>query len=285
MKTKFLSLLVVFFLVANAFSQSNLNNYKYIIIPEKYEFLKENDQFQLNSLTEFLFNKYGFQAFMEGENYPDDLNANRCLALTTDVIKDSSMFKTKLQIELKNCNGLTVYTTKVGESREKDFNKAYAEALRNAFKELETKNYKYVPINNGSEVIVKETKNQTEVVKEIAKLKAEIENLKQDKETQVVITEEPKESVPMVEVPKEDILKVISASENVSGVLYAQAIENGFQLVDSSPKVVYKIKNTSLENVFMVEGKNATLYKKENNWIMEYYENNVLKQEVLNIKF
>lgn len=281
MKTNFLSLLVVCFITTSIFSQSNLNNYKYIIVPKKYDFLKEADKFQLNSLTEFLFNKYGFQAFMEDGEYPEDLNSNRCLALTSNVKEDSSMFKTKLQIELKNCNGLTVYTTQVGETREKDYNKAYAEALRNAFKELETINYNYVPMDKGSVTVVKETNNnQVEVVNQIAELKAEIENLKQEKETPVVLAEEPKVTGAVVEVSK-----TVNASQNVSGILYAQAIDNGFQLVDSTPKVVYKIKNTSLENVFMVEGKNATLYKKENNWIMEYYENNVLKQEVLNIKF
>ena len=67
--------------------------------------------------------------------------------------------------------------------------------------------------------------------------------------------------------------------------MYAQAVDNGFQLVDSSPKVVYRIKNTSMDNVFLVEGKNATLYKKDNQWVMEYYENDILKQDVLNIKF
>lgn len=281
MKTKILSLVLVFFMTSNIFSQSSLNNYKYIIIPKKYGFLKSDDQFQLNSLTQFLFNKYGFEALMEGGTYPDDLNANRCLALTTDVVKDSGFLKTKLQIELKNCNGLTVYTTQEGESREKDFSKAYSEALRNAFKELQTINYKYVP-GKLTDSIVKETNNQTEVKNEIAQLKAEIENLKQVKETPVSPSVVPNTTQTVVEAA---VPQVTSSNENVSGVLYAQAIDNGFQLVDSAPKVVYKIKKTSMENVFLVEGKNATLYKKDGNWIMEYYENNILKQDVLDIKF
>ena len=279
MNTKILSIIVVFLITANLFSQSSLNNYKYIIIPKKYDFLKEADKFQLNSLTEFLFNKYGFQAFMESENYPDDLNADRCLALTSNVKEDSSIFKTKLQIELVNCNGLTIYTTQFGESREKDFSKAFSEALRNAFKELETINYKYVAIEKGSVTVPKEANSQTsEVVSQIAELKAEIENLKQEKEKQVVAA--PKEITAVSEAPN-----IPSSNGNGSGVLYAQSIENGFQLVDSTPKVIYKIKNTSMENMFLVEGKNATLYKKGDQWIMEYYENNVLKQDVLNIKF
>ncbi len=81
MKTKFLSLFAIFFLVIGAFSQSNLNNYKYVIVPKKYDFLKEKDQYQLNSLTEFLFNKYGFQAFMEGANYPEDINKKQMFSI------------------------------------------------------------------------------------------------------------------------------------------------------------------------------------------------------------
>ncbi|OYX25443.1 MAG: hypothetical protein B7Z06_07255 [Flavobacteriales bacterium 32-35-8] len=281
MNIKTLSFLVVLLMTSSLFAQSSLNNYKYIIIPKQYDFLREADKFQLNSLTEFLFNKYGFKAYMEEGNYPDDLKANRCLALTSNLIKDSSMFKTRLMIELKNCNGLTVYTTQAGESREKDFKTAYSEALRNAFKELQNINYKYVPAEQVSENIInKEPNNQADVSKEIAQLKAEIENLKQEKETPVVIAEESKVTEAVIEVSK-----TVSASQNTSDVLYAQAIENGFQLVDSSPKVVYKIKNTSMENMFLVEGRNATLYKKGDHWIMEYYENNVLKQDVLNIKF
>lgn len=269
-------------MTSSVFSQTSLNNYKYIIIPKKYGFLKSDDQFQLNSLTKFLFNKHGFEAVMEGESYPDDLNANRCLALTTDVIKDSGFLKTKLQIELRNCNGLTVYTSKEGESREKDYSKAYSEALRNAFKELEIMNYKYVPGAKTSEITVQDTNNQTEVSKEIAQLRAEIQNLKQEKETQAspvsVVND-------LQQATENSNTQVASLVENNSGVLYAQAIDNGFQLVDSSPKVIYKIKNTSMENMFLVEGRNATLYKKDNQWIMEYYENNILKQDVLNIKF
>lgn len=283
MNTKILSFVIGFLMTTCLFSQSSLNNYKYVIVPKKYGFLKSDDQFQLNSLTKFLFNKYGFEAFLEGESYPDDLMKNRCLALTTDVIKDNAFLKTKLLVELKNCNGLTIYTTQAGESREKDFNRAYSEALRGAFKDLEAMNYKYVANNtNVIEANPAETNNNTEVTKEIAQLRAELENLKQEKEAQVGQIEGANVSLPKGETI---VTEAPSVGESNLGVLYAQAIENGFQLVDSTPKVVYKIKNTSMENVFLVEGRQATLYKKDNNWVMEYYENNILKQDVLNIKF
>lgn len=292
MKLKYFAILVTCLLSTSIFSQANLNNYKYVIIPNKYDFLKEADQYQLNSLTEFLFDKHGFQPLMEGSNYPEDVIRNRCLALKSNVIKDSGLFKTKLTVELKNCNDQVVYTSEMGESREKEYQRAYNEALRDAFKSIEALNYKYVPSTNSPIAVSQNVETESEVSKEIQQLREEIQNLKKEKEAVVTDKIEPKVEV-VAEVPvKEAVVKEVVtadtppvAKEAPSGVLYAQAIENGFQLVDSTPKVVYKIKKTSIDGVFLVENKNATLYKKDANWILEYYENNVLKQDVLNIKF
>ena len=70
-----------------------------------------------------------------------------------------------------------------------------------------------------------------------------------------------------------------------SNILYAQITDNGFQLMDKTPMVVYKIKRTGLNNVYLVDGKNAIIYKNGESWMLEYYQNNTLKQDVLNIKF
>jgi len=290
MKSKYIALLLAVFMSVTMFSQTNLNNYKYVIVPNKFDFLKEKDQYQLNSLTKFLFQKYGFEALMEGEKYPEDLIRNRCLALKSNLIKDSGMFKTKLGLELKDCNDAVVYTSEYGESREKDYQKAYTEALRNAFNSIEALAYSYQPGAMIATSAPQEThETNTAVAAEIQQLKEEIQNLKKEKEVVVEVAEQEVTIVPEVQAVKQPIKEVkkteVVVKEASTGVLYAQAIENGFQLVDSSPKVVYKIKKTGIADVFMVENKNATLYKKGDNWILEYYENNVLKQEELTIKF
>lgn len=292
MKIKIFTILTVLFVISSTFAQSNLNDYKYVIVPKKYEFLKEANQYRLNELTKFLFNKYGFETLMEGNTYPEDLIRNRCLALKSDVTKDSGLFKTKLNVELKDCNDLIVYTSQVGESREKNYEKAYNEALRDAFKSFESINYHYVPKPTNEVVETKEeTRNNVEVAQQIQQLKDEIENLKQEKKPEVVEAVVPKieekaEAV-VAETPVEsgNAMEEVGVKEVLPGVLYAQAINNGFQLVDSSPKVVYKIKKTSLENVFLVEGLDGTLLNKNGQWILEYYDNGSLKQKVLNIKF
>ncbi|MEC3906903.1 hypothetical protein VOI54_07720 [Tamlana sp. 2201CG12-4] len=298
MKTKFFSILMMCFVVSSIFSQTNLNKYKYVIVPWNFDFLKQKDQYQLNSLTQFLFNKYGFNAIMEGEDYPEDLQVNRCLGLKSDVIKDSGMFKTKLNVVFKDCNDRVVYTSEVGESREKDYKSAYSMALRDAFKSIEALNYNYVPNESVTSLASQTVAAKTEVSDEIQALKQEIETLKKEKASEAVVEVAPNNKpivVPVTlpeEVEGDASTKPMEASKMEEGVkavlasvLYAQEIENGFQLVDSSPKVVYKIKKTNLDNVFLVENKSAIVFKKGDEWILEFYEKNVLKQETLNIKF
>ncbi len=280
MKTKYLLPFIVSGLISGSvFAQSNLNEYKYIIVPKKFDFLKEKDQYQLNSLTQFLFDKYGFKTLIEGESYPEDLAKNRCLALRSDVMKDSGMFKTKLNVELKNCNDQVVFTSVRGESREKDFAKAYTAALRAAFESVKDLNYKYEPATAIAATEVLEEGN-SDTAKEIQQLKEEIQNLKQGKSVAVVVEED------VVVAPVEDAKSTQTKIDEVlPKILYAQAIENGFQLVDSTPKVIYKIMKTGLNNVFLLQGINAILYKKDDSWVIEYYSENGLKQRGLNVKF
>ena len=70
-------------------------------------------------------------------------------------------------------------------------------------------------------------------------------------------------------------------------VWYAQALPNGFQLVDSSPKIRMKLLKSSTDNVFMAQSDNhnGMVYQKEGKWIFEYYNGEKLVQEELNIKF
>ena len=244
-----------FYLNAQKVSAS-LNDYKYVIVPVKYDFLKEADKFQLNSLTKFLFEKYGFTAYMENDVLPDDYKNNNCLAMKSDVIYDGGFFKTKLMVQLKNCEGDVLYTTKMGETREKEFKAAYHLALRDAFTSFKSVNYKYVPNQKSkTQEIAENTVVSDSTKTEIEKLKAEIqelksENPKQEDATQPVVvvtnsddnlTKNPKVEAPAV---------IVSKPESSTEVLYAQATDDGYQLVDSTPKIVYKLKKTGSDSMF-----------------------------------
>lgn len=273
----------------SSFSQISINDYKYIVIPTKFEFLKEQDQFQINSLTKFLFNKYGYIAFMQNEDLPQDLRNNRCLALTADVVKMNTLLKTKLQIELKDCNGNLVMASDIGETREKLYEKAYNLAVRDAFKTFQYANYVYQPNEN---VLSKATPSTpiTPVVasenrEEIALLKSEIETLK-EKQSKVVEDVKPAVNVQMTEQKKTDSshAEIVEDYKANAGLLYAQPIENGFQIVDTTPKKVMVLQNSGVKDVFTVEGKKAIVYKKGDVWM--YSESGeILKGEPINIKF
>ena len=70
-------------------------------------------------------------------------------------------------------------------------------------------------------------------------------------------------------------------------VLFAQTISNGFQLVDTTPKVVLKMFKTSQPDYYTAtsDSKNGVVFKKNNEWFFEYYVNEKLVSEKLSIKF
>ncbi|MDO6744879.1 hypothetical protein Q4553_09845 [Tenacibaculum soleae] len=241
--------LILLMLTTSIFAQKKVNNYKYIIVPNKFDFVNTVDQYQTSSLTKFLFNRAGFTVFLSDDKLPKDLSVNRCLALTGTIKDASTMFVTKSKVELKDCSNNVIYTSIIGKSKTKDYKKAYHEAIRNAFKSIETLNYKYVPVK-----------------------KEESNNLVN--------------KTPIVTVPK--IIKnkeVLNRQNNTIVNLYAQTIANGFQLVNTKPSVVYQILKTNVADVFILKNKNGILYKNNANWIAEYYKDGVKVTEQYQIKF
>ena len=142
-------ILAVMIFYGNIFSQ-DLSEYKYIIVPESYDILGKTNQYQLNALTKFLFEKNGFRTIMKTETWPEDLQQNPCLGVSPVLVEDSGMFVTKMHIELQDCKGMTVYKTREGKSKEKEFQAAYQESFRDAFQELADLPYEYSSAINES---------------------------------------------------------------------------------------------------------------------------------------
>lgn len=143
MKNKILPFLLLFFYISINFAQNDLNGYKYVIIPKKYDSFTEENKYQINSLTKFLFEKNGYTALFEYESYPDDLKNNPCLAVTAKVNDNSKMLSTKVNVELIDCYNKVVFTSVEGKSKEKDYKKGYQEALRGAFITFEALEYSF----------------------------------------------------------------------------------------------------------------------------------------------
>lgn len=171
------------------FAQKNINSYKYVIVPEQYEFQKEADQHQINSLVKFLFEKYGFTVLSTNEAYPEDLAKNPCMALKGMVKKESAFLMTKVKVNLVDCYNNVIYSSSDGKSKEKDFKKSYHEAIREAFTDIDSLNYTY----NGS-VVQREAvvaKNQQPITPAISEVKTQDE-VTVTEQKQEKITKEPK---------------------------------------------------------------------------------------------
>ncbi|MCY2688322.1 hypothetical protein [Salinimicrobium sp. TH3] len=113
----------------NIFGQ-DLSQYQYVKVPKQFEFLKHQNQYELNALTAFLLEKYGYDALYE-EAVPAGVDP--CNVLEANVYKKSGLFRSRLYLTLEDCKDEVVFTSKTGVSREKNFKKSYHEALRDAF--------------------------------------------------------------------------------------------------------------------------------------------------------
>lgn len=248
-------LLVALMLVCSLSKAQSINDYKAVIVPVKYDWLKQENQYRLNTLTKFNLEKAGFQAFYNKESIPSSFN-DRCNLLYATVLNKSSFLVTKLVVQLKDCNEKVIFESEVGKSKEKDYKVAYTESLNEAFESILALGYQY----SGTSVVAQET-----VVAKPA------EQMSAPKSSEVVVA------------PAASTASVTSGAD----LLYAQATATGFQLIDSTPKVVMKLMKTSQPNSFIaIKGElQGSLLLKDGQWYFEYYKNDVLLSEKVNVKF
>jgi len=251
MKTGALFIFVV--LTVAGHSQTTINNFKYVLVPQKFDFLKDEDEYGLNSTTKALFEQKGFVVFWSNQNLPQLLAANKCTALIAEVTQRKAIFTTNLTVLLKDCSGTIIFKSKEGKSREKEYNVAYDEALRDAFSSLNNVPYKY-----DSSVTIQQ---------------AQISAVTSATSTQVPVSAQ-------------------QTAADISGTLYAQVIPNGYQLIDTTPKKVLMLLKTSMQDCFLSEtgagvsnGPNGIVFKKNGDWFLEYYKDGTLISQKLEIRF
>lgn len=267
-----------------SFSQEEVNNYKYVVVPNQFNFLNEPDKYQLNSLLTFLFDKYGYTAFMKGNDLPVDLRQNPCLGLIAELDEVKGGFlKTKVQISLLDCNDQVVYKSQIGESRIKDFSKAYHAAVRQAFETFQNFDYDYEPLEEMvSSSVVHTNKSPVDEVKAAA----EIEKLKK-LEPQESNTGDDSKLIGVFDKGLEtnSVKPQGTIASLLNKPLYVQPMDNGLQIVDTEPKKVMFLLKTSLTDVYNVEGKDALVYKKNGQWIYESQDPDSPKKLVIDLRF
>jgi hypothetical protein len=294
--------LVFTFIGFSSFAQTNLDDYKYIIVPKKFNAFKNMNEHQTSTLVKHLFTGKGFAAVYD-DQLPEDLKFNRCLGLMAELQDDSSMFSTKTIINLKDCNDKIVFSTMQGISKEKEYKAAYNEAIRESMRSFNGMNYTYTPKDKKDEPVTVNFRNDVKKLDEskankVLQAEKAAEEVNVKREPTIISEETEKTQYYKDNTPVESNIKKIEVQKPVSKSLalkkpsskdiwYAQETENGYQLVDSSPKVRMNLLKSSADNVFMAktDTKNGMVYQKDGTWVFEYYENDKLVQEELNIKF
>lgn len=284
------------------FAQVNLDDYKYIIVPKKFDAFKNMNEHQTSTLIKYLFTGKGFTTVYD-DQLPEDLKFNRCLGVIADLQDDSTMFSTKTIINLIDCNDNIVYSSMQGISKEKQYKVAYNEAIRESMRSFNGMNYSYSGKNEKNEAITVSYKNDVKKLdpssaKKVIEAEKEMADMPVKKEATIVSEETEKtqyyknrtpvaSNIKKAEMDKPALNGLEVNKSAIKDIWYAQATETGYQLVDSSPKVRMNLMNSSAENVFMAktDSKNGMVYQKDGTWVFEYYENDTLIKEELNIKF
>lgn len=242
-----------FLVAAVSFAQEDpsvLNNFRIAIVPKRFEFQKEDDQYRMNTFTKMYMEKYGFKAYFDNEQIPPDDSVEEYAKVFVDLITESTMFHTKVIVVLRDYKRKELYRTEAGKSRDKDYRTSYQQALREAFGYFETVGYKY---NGGIG---------------LAALAPRVPAAA---------------NVPTTAPARENKPVVIDKN-----TLFAQPTETGYQLVDQTPKVIFKLKKTSSDKVFMAEkgAQSGTLIEKgDGKWVFESYVDGKLVTETISIKF
>ena len=265
MKNLLFIVLAAIALAGNAQSTS-VNDYKDVIVPMKYDFQKEANQYRINTLVKMLLSDEGFEAYYEGQQ-PEALKTSPCEALRAEVLDASNLFTTGVVFALKDCYGNTLFESERAVSKIKDYEASYQQAIRKAFEEVTALEYAYEP----------SAKNPVAATP-VAPVQPEANIPAQEGVVAAAAV--------AVEEKTADTTTVQASELTDIPVLYAQPLGDGYQLVDTTPALRFKIRKTSREDTYTIIGGDGLLYRQDNGtWVAEYYLDGNLIKEVFQIKF
>jgi hypothetical protein len=259
----------LFILLFAQLGHSQLDRYKYIVVPMQFEGFKKVNQYRTSTLVKYLFAQEGFNVVYD-DKIPADLATKPCSGLKVRLVDDSSLFLTKIKIALEDCYGQVVFETPEGKSKIKEYEPAYREAIEGAFVVLVGTGYSYNPSEESAGAGPPPPPTQAERLLNPPPAK-----------------EEPAAVTAAAAAAAETTIQEDTGAQSPE-LLYAQPVDNGFQLVDSSPKLRMKLVKTTQDDTYiaMVDGAPmGMVYQKEGQWWHEYYEEGKVRLRKLRIKF
>ncbi|MBT8236323.1 MAG: hypothetical protein KJO04_09030 [Bacteroidia bacterium] len=246
-------------------AQAQLDNYKYFVVPKRFNAFKDINQHQSSTLVKFLLTKYGFDPLYD-DAIPEELFLNKCLGLTSQIEDNSTYLQTVVAIVFYDCRGQEVFRTQEGKSKNKVFKEAYSEAIQEALQTMAILTHNY----QGSE--------QTPV--DAPKAVGAPDPVETTPEKQI---EFPAAEPTAVAVVAEEASEALAKEEALPGASYWKetASNNGYILTYPEEELTWVIMKTSSPEVFMAISttKQGVAFKGEKGWRLEYYLGDLLKVE------
>jgi len=258
-------------------AQAQLDNYKYFVVPKRFDAFKEINQYQSSTLVKFLLTKYGFET-VYADAIPEELFLDKCLGLNSQLEDNSTYLQTVVAIVFNDCRGQEVFRTQEGRSKSKEFKEAYSDAIQEAMQSMAliTHNYQgsaQQPYEGAADTATKKT---VDTIPE-----ADVEVASTEPEVMAVASE----AEPLaIEVGKTVSEEVKPSESNV--VYWEQLVSNsGFILTHPEKEVTWVIMKTSSKEVFMAVSTTiqGVAFKVKKGWRLEYYLGDVLQVEHLQL--
>ncbi|MGE8553888.1 MAG: hypothetical protein ACN6OB_08120 [Chryseobacterium jejuense] len=146
---KKLSILMLAICSTAIFGQK-VSDYKYVLIPEKFESFKGESYGLEGALTKALKNKKYVILPASIDQWPSEAKDNSCNIINANILNVKSLFSNKLMLEFKDCNNKVILESK-GSSNIKEFEEGLADALKMAL----------ISVGNSNPVAMQPAKSQT----------------------------------------------------------------------------------------------------------------------------
>lgn len=223
---KKLLLLTIMLISGTGIAQASLNDYNMAIIPAKFEFQKEDNQYRINSTIKAFLKQKGFQAYLSNDVLPEGFMDYNCNKVFVNAVEESSMFKTAIKIEFKDCRNNLLFATDFGETREKEYGKAYNEALLLSLKSFDKAKYKYSGKTYEEEEVEARLSATDKVEVSVASVKTEKNEI-----SVKVFNTSTKEELVLYKTSKQDVFLSNRNGKNgvvlaKGGVWFFESIEN-----------------------------------------------------------
>lgn len=120
---------IMFVLSFAGLSAQSVSEYSYVYVPKKFKDFKTNNEYNLNKILSLKLGDKNYKVVNDlPEEWPAELQQNKCSVLMSEVLNDSNMLKNRVKLDFTDCNGKVVLSIpSTGDYKE--FDKGFQDAL------------------------------------------------------------------------------------------------------------------------------------------------------------